>query len=78
MEFFWGPQKEVSVVRNAHQAFPQGSRTLQIPEVKFSLIECIFFTLENAFFGPVYASMKERAIIININNNNNPVIINSI
>lgn len=66
------------MVRNAHQAFPQGSRTLKISEVKFSLIECIFFTLKNAFFGPVYASMKERAIIININKNNNPVIINSI
>lgn len=40
------PQEEVSVVRNAHQAFPQESRTLQMPEVKFSLIECIFSLLK--------------------------------
>lgn len=77
MEFFWVPQEEVSVVRNAHQAFPQGSSTLQMPEVKFSLIKCIFFTLENAYCGPGYASMKEKTIIINVNNNNR-VIINSI
>lgn len=72
------PQKEVSAVRNAHQAFPQGNRTLQMPEVKFSLIKCIFFTLENAYCGPGYASMKKKTIIINVNNNNNRVIINSI
>lgn len=55
-----------------------GKQNLANARSKIFSHKMYFFTLEYAYCGPVYASIKEKTIIINVNNNNNRVIINSI